>query len=375
MALLLPGCSVSSLRRRAHQIVDDVRARQFVLSDGEAVRVSVSVGLAHAPTDAVDLPALYVKADQTLYEAKRSGRNRVGVVATSQLLSAGPEAVEAVSPAPRTSGHWNGKPADLDRLIEKAVDHDGVQVAYQPIIDLSTGQLVAVEALLRLTDDAGSPLPAGDVIPAAEASGLIADVGRRVIQVATHQSARWRAEHGVILPIAVNVSAAEVGLPPFSHDVLEALERSGVPPKALRIELTESMVLEAGSAGMDQLRELVEAGVELGIDDFGTGYASLSLLHALHASSIKIDQSFVAGIPDDPRAVAIVAGVISMAKSLDMTCIAEGIETESQRTYLAERGVFGQGYLLGRPDDAAAIGRLIAADRPAPNVPTAAPPP
>src|SRR5215207_7385451 len=109
---------------------------------------------------------------------------------------------------------------------------------------------------------------------------------------------------------------------------------------------------------MDQLRELVEAGVELGIDDFGTGYASLSLLHALHACSIKIDRSFVAGIPDDPRAVAIVAGVISMAKSLDMTCIAEGIETESQRAYLAEHEVLGQGYLLGRPDDAAAIGRL-----------------
>ena len=119
---------------------------------------------------------------------------------------------------------------------------------------------------------------------------------------------------------------------------------------------------------MDQLRELNDAGVALAIDDFGTGYASLSLLHALPACTIKIDQSFVAGIPDDPRAVAIVAGVIAMARNFDMTCIAEGIESETQRTYLAERGVLGQGYLLGRPDDAAAIGRIIASGRTSPNL-------
>ena len=246
----------------------------------------------------------------------------------------------------------------MERMIRRAVDHDGVRVDYQPIVDLSTGLVVAVEALLRLTDDDGSPLPAAEVIPAAEASGLIADVGRRVIQVAVLQSSRWRAEHGVILPIAVNVSAAEVSRPGFSHDVLEAIERAGVPPEALRVELTESVLLESGSGGMEQLRELTEAGVELGIDDFGTGYASLSLLHSLRACTIKIDQSFVSGIPDDSRAVAIVAGVIALAESLDMTCIAEGIETERQRTYLSERGVLGQGYLLGRPDGAAAIGRL-----------------
>jgi diguanylate cyclase (GGDEF)-like protein len=355
MALLLPGCSVSTLRDRAQQIVHDVRARRFVLAGGLEASVSVSVGLAHAPTDAVDLQSLYVKADQTLYDAKRLGRNRVGVVADSTALAPATEA-------------WQGRPEQMESQIRAALDNDGIQVAYQPIIDLSSGRLVAVEALLRLTDDAGRPLPADEVIPAAEASGLIAEVGRRVIQVAARQSAQWRADHDVLLPIAVNVSAAQVGVPRFPQEVLEAVELAGVQPEALWLELTESVLLETGSDGMAQLRDLSDAGVRLAIDDFGTGYASLSLLHALPARTIKIDQSFVAGIPDDHRAVAIVAGVIDMARNFDMTCIAEGIETETQRTYLAERGVLGQGYLLGKPNDAAAIELMIARGRTSPNL-------
>ena len=337
--------------------MQDVRARRFVLSGGQEVTVSVSVGLAHAPTDAVDLQSLYVKADQTLYDAKRFGRNRVGIVADSTTLL----------PAPEPSA-WQGRPEQLQRLIRTALDNDSIEVAYQPIIELTSGLLVAVEALLRLTDEAGRPLPAQEVISAAEASGQIAELGRRVIQVAARQSAQWQADHGVLLPIAVNVSAAQVGQPGFPRDVLEAVERAGVPPEALWIELTESVLLETGSAGMAQLHELSEAGVPLAIDDFGTGYASLSLLHALPACTLKIDQSFVAGIPDDHRAVAIVAGVIDMASNFDMTCIAEGIESDTQRSYLAERGVLGQGYLLGRPDDAAAIDQIIARGRTSPSL-------
>jgi EAL domain-containing protein (putative c-di-GMP-specific phosphodiesterase class I) len=168
--------------------------------------------------------------------------------------------------------------------------------------------------------------------------------------------------------MAVNVSAVQLGQPGFRDEVLQTIDGAGVPPEALWIELTESALLETGAGGMEQLRELCNLGVELAIDDFGTGYASLSLLHALPASTIKIDQSFVAGIPDDHRAVAIVAGVIAMAENSDMTCIAEGIESETQRTYLADRGVLGQGYLLGRPDDAAAIGRIVAHGRAAPHL-------
>jgi EAL domain-containing protein (putative c-di-GMP-specific phosphodiesterase class I) len=244
--------------------------------------------------------------------------------------------------------------------IEEALYHDEVRVDYQPIFDLSTGLVVGVEALVRLLDAEGRPVPPAQLIPAAEASGLIVDLGRRVLQLAALQSARWRAEHGVLLPIAVNVSAVQVTQRGFRQDVLDAVERAGVPPEALLIELTESRLLETGSGGLEQLRQLSDAGIELSIDDFGTGYASLSLLHDLPACTLKIDQSFVAGIPDDHRAVAIVAGVIALARNFDMICIAEGIESETQLAYLAERGVHGQGFLLGRPDDASAIGRIIA---------------
>ena len=386
MALLLPGCSVSSLRTRAQEIVQIVRARSFRLSEGERVTVSVSVGLAHAPTDAMDLQTLYVKADQTLYAAKRSGRNRVGLVAdsTAELVSVAPpamsrdgeslereDALQAAEPNPLAASGPGLPPEHQERmegLIRRALDDDRIQVAYQPIVELSTGLLVAVEALLRLTDDTGRAVPAEQVIAAAEASGLIVEVGRRVIQVAARQSAQWRDDHDVLVPMAVNVSAVQLGQPGFRDEVLQTIDGAGVPPEALWIELTESALLETGAGGMEQLRELCNLGVELAIDDFGTGYASLSLLHALPASTIKIDQSFVAGIPDDHRAVAIVAGVIAMAENSDMTCIAEGIESETQRTYLADRGVLGQGYLLGRPDDAAAIGRIVAHGRAAPHL-------
>lgn len=384
MAMLLPGCSVLSLRSRAQEIVQIVRAHRFMLSEGEQVTVSVSVGLAHAPTDATDLQTLYVKADQTLYDAKRSGRNRVGVVAdsTAQLADesstlrddksperdAEIEPAEPHPPGAPAAGLTPGQQERMERLVRRALDDDAIRVAYQPIVDLSSGLLVAVEALLRLTDETGHEVAAEQVVAAAEASGLIVEVGRRVIQVAARQSAQWRDEHDVVVPIAVNVSAVQLGQPGFRDEVLETIDRAGVPPASLWIELTESAVLETGAGGMEQLRELCSAGVELSIDDFGTGYASLSLLHALPASRIKIDQSFVAGIPADRRAVAIVSGVIAMAENSDMTCIAEGIESETQRTYLADRGVLGQGYLLGRPEDPAAIGRIIAHGLAAPHL-------
>jgi diguanylate cyclase (GGDEF)-like protein len=239
------------------------------------------------------------------------------------------------------------------------MDNDRIRVEYQPVFDLATGLLVGAEALLRMTDSAGRPLPALDVVQAAEETGQIVEIGRRVLRTAALQAAEWHAQHEVLLPVAVNVSVVQLNTKDFLLDVLGALEAAGAQPEALTVELTESVLLEAGSPGIAQLRDLRSAGIELAIDDFGTGYASLSLLHQLPARTLKIDATFVAGIPDDRRAVAIVAGVIALAKNFDMTCIAEGIETEAQRLYLAERGVQGQGYLLGRPASAAAMSRAI----------------
>jgi EAL domain-containing protein (putative c-di-GMP-specific phosphodiesterase class I) len=307
-------------------------------------------------------------ADAALYAAKKNGRGGC-VVYHALLEGASDHLEEALVSVPNDLSPVQVEPpmpeygrSRLEELIRDALDEDAVQVAYQPVFDLSTGKVVGAEALLRLTDSAGRPVPPLQVIPAAEASGQIVEIGRRVLQLAAEQAARWRAEHGVLLPVAVNVSAAQLNLPGFPAQVLEAVERAGVPPEALVIELTESVMLRTGSGGVQQLSDLRDAGIELAIDDFGTGYASLSLLHELPAATLKIDQSFISGIPHDYRAVAIVAGVIELARSLDMSCIAEGIETEAQRAYLVERGVLGQGFLLGRPDNDAEISRILARD-------------
>ena len=334
---------------------------QPMVVDGVTLKVGLSRGLALSHSG-VSADMLLRNADAALYAAKKSDRGRCVVFhALLDLDDIEANADPTAAPVP-TSGPDEVSPvhagrlipaderARMERLIRDALVEDAVRVAYQPVFDLSTGKLVGAEALLRLTDSDGQHVPPLQVIPAAEASGQIIEIGRRVLQLAADQSARWREEHGVLLPVAVNVSAAQLNQPGFPAQVLDAVDRAGVPAEALVIELTESVMLRTGSGGMKQLADLRDAGVELAIDDFGTGYASLSLLHQLPATTLKIDRSFISGIPDDPRAVAIVAGVIELARSLGMSCIAEGIENVVQRDYLVDRGVLGQGFLLGRPD-------------------------
>jgi len=249
---------------------------------------------------------------------------------------------------------------ELEAQIRQALDRQQVGLAFQPVFDLSTGFIVSAEALLRLTDPDGRPIPPLDVVSAAEASGLIVQLGGRVLQLAAAQAARWRHDHDFLVPVAVNVSAVQLTRTTFTADVLAALELAGVPSQALTLELTESVLLKSGSAGMDQLLALRDHGVHLAIDDFGTGYASLVYLRDLPATTLKIDRSFVDGVPDDTGAMAIVAGVVGLARSFGMDCIAEGIETDTQREYFAGQGVLGQGFLLARPSDGATISRLIA---------------
>ena len=350
------------------------RARHAIeqpIVDGDREhRVSLSGGLAFAlPYDSAN--RLLSNADMALYAAKRAGRNRVETYVPvmradaptpddeiqSDATSHAPERrrsiVAAVPEAPDPVS------VNMEQVIRDALEHDRVALAYQPVLDLTTGLLVGVEALLRLSDEDGVTIAPFQVIGVAEQSGLIVDLGWRVLQLATIQGGAWRDAHGVIVPVAVNVSAVQLQSDDFLTDVRAAVARAGLPAHALTLELTESVMLTGESPGAEQLHALRKAGFELAIDDFGTGYASLSYLHELPASTLKIDQTFVAGLPADRRAVAIVAGVVALARHCGISCIAEGIETEAQRAHLARLGVLGQGYLLGRPGPAAAIGSLI----------------
>lgn len=339
-------------------------AKQPLIVDDLSLGVSVSVGLAVGA--AGTLPGTLLRnADAALYDAKAAGRGRYVVHGrSSRTYTTGPRRGAVGSPAavtpPAIAPHRDEEAqTQMERLIQDALDQDRIGVAYQPVFDLATGLAVGAEALLRLTDSLGRPAAPRHVIPAAEASGQIIELGRRVMRAAGRQVAGWYDEHGILLPVAVNVSGVQLDAPTFLADVLDAVKSVNLPPRALIVELTESVLVRTDSGGMEQLHALSDAGIELAIDDFGTGYASLSLLHELPAASLKIDKSFVAGIPDDRRAVAIVAAVIALARNFNMLCIAEGIETDRQRGYLAVHGVLGQGFLLGRPGDGDVIGRII----------------
>lgn len=345
-ALVVPGGQHDAMRH-SQRILDVLRTP--VVSAGISVSVRVGIGISAgtpgSPELAAQIGRVLQDADSAAQQALKTG--------TNGITFAVPEMRKAQLDQDR-----------IETVIRHALDQDTIQIAYQPVFDLSSGCLVSAEALLRVRDTDGTSIPPLDVISVAESSGQIIEIGRRVLQLAARQSAAWFLEHHVLVPVAVNVSAVQLGRPTFIDDVVNAVEEAGVPPAALTLELTESVLLEAGSLGIEQLITLRDAGITLAIDDFGTGYASLSYLRDLPASTLKIDRSFVAGIPHDVGAVAIVDGVIGLAQNFGMSCIAEGIETETQRSYLAARGVLGQGYLLGRPEQASHISALLVTRQP-----------
>jgi len=238
----------------------------------------------------------------------------------------------------------------MDRLLRGALSQDRLRLHYQPIVDLKTGRVLGAEALLRMLDEDGALVQPGDFIPVAEASDLIVPIGTWVLWEACRQLAEWQTGTDQVLQMAVNCSARQVARDDFVSVVLGAAHAAGLPPAQLTLELTESVLLEATPATLQRLRDLRALGVRIGVDDFGTGYASLRYLRELPVSFLKVDRSFVAGLPGTSQDTAIVTAVVALARDLELDCIAEGIETAEQLQALQELGVpNGQGYLLSRP--------------------------
>lgn len=254
----------------------------------------------------------------------------------------------------------------------------GLSVYYQVMVDLVNGRLVGVEALARLRDDQGRMVPPAIFVPVAERTGLIGPLGRHVLETACADLAGWHTRHPAWrdLGVSVNLSAHQADLSDVAAEVQETLRRTGLAAAALTLELTETVMLDAGHAAVRVLRELRRQGVKLALDDFGTGHASLQHLAGLPMTSVKIDRSFTAGLPEDVTSVAIVRAVLGLAHELGLTCVVEGIETPAQRDHLtrhlrrggsgAGREVIGQGFLLGQPLPAHAIeSRYLHSQRPA----------
>jgi EAL domain-containing protein (putative c-di-GMP-specific phosphodiesterase class I) len=250
---------------------------------------------------------------------------------------------------------------ETERELRSAMEREELTLVYQPVVELVTGRIVAMEALLRWEHpERGTILP-GDFIDLAEETGLIVPMGAAALRDASQELTEWRRVAGASeLEVSVNVSAVQLRDPELVSHVAAALDRSGVPAKALTLEITESLLIEDTAACLDGLEALKELGVKLSVDDFGTRYSSLGYLNRMPLDGLKIDRSFVHRLGGHPRDTAIVSAIVAMADALGLSVVAEGIETAAQRAQLLELGCrFGQGFLLAVPAGVDVASRLV----------------
>jgi diguanylate cyclase (GGDEF)-like protein/PAS domain S-box-containing protein len=334
--------------RDADKVVQDLMAtlRRPFSAEGYSLELSASVGIAIYPDNGTDSAELWKSADAAMYRAKRSGGNQYLFV-SSEISSTASEANE------------------IEVWLRRALKENAFEVYYQPQFTQS-GELAGLEALIRLHHPRLGLLAPDRFIPVAEESGLIVPVGSWVLREVCRQSAAWQAEGMPPVRIAVNVSPLQFMRTDFSSDVQVLLTEYAIDPRNLELEMTETTVMRNLDDAARQMRTLAGLGVLFSIDDFGTGYSSLRHLHQLPINRLKIDRSFIERICERGGTWSIVQGVISLAHSLDMQVVAEGVETEAQRDALRSLGCdIYQGYLYAHPQRAATIPAFLRSPLPA----------
>lgn len=298
---------------------------------GRNLSLTCSIGVAVYPDDGDLFETLLKRADKAMYHAKEAGRN------TYRFFT---EQINTDSLSHLRIAH----------SLRQAVKQNQFTLHYQPQIDLRTGQLIGAEALIRWNHPTEGLVAPGDFIGIAEQTGLIVEIGDWVLREACHQAMAWQKAGLPPLTVAVNISAVQFRRGDFEQSVLTALAESGLAPKFLEIELTESVLLHDMDIMLALINRLKTQGLKLAIDDFGTGYSSLSYLKKFKVDRLKIDQSFVRDIARDPEDRAIVSAIVQMARSLNLRSIAEGVETAAQLEFLSEQGCDeAQGYFYSRP--------------------------
>jgi diguanylate cyclase (GGDEF)-like protein/PAS domain S-box-containing protein len=308
---------------------------------GQDLHIGGSIGISVYPGDGEDAETLIKNADTAMYHAKERGRNNFQFFKAEMNL----KAVERQS---------------LEGSLRRALEREEFLLHYQPKVNLDTGEITGVEALIRWQHPDRGLVPPSQFVPIAEDCGLILQIGRWVLREACRQARAWQNAGLPPLPIAVNVSAVEFRDKGFAERVRTVLSETGLEARYLELELTEGVLMEDAETMISVLQELKMMGVLLAVDDFGTGYSSLSYLRQFPIDVLKIDQSFVHQITADPDDSTIVSAIINMGKSLKHLVVAEGIETREQRAYLqAQRCAEGQGYLFSPPLTAARFGHLL----------------
>ena len=310
---------------------------------GHDLHISVSIGISIYPDDGRDAQTLIKCADTAMYYAKESGRNNYKFFEPEMNARAVQRQI-------------------IEASLRRALEAQEFVLFYQPKINLESGTIVGVEALIRWQHPERGLLSPAEFVSIAEDCGLILPIGRWVLREACRQGQAWRLEGLPPITVAVNTSALEFRAKDFLANLRSTLTETGLEPRYLELELTESVLMRDAESADSVLHALAEMGVKLAIDDFGTGYSSLSYLRRFPIDALKIDQSFVKHMSGNPDDATIVSAVISMGKSLKQRVIAEGVETPEQYGFLrAQQCDEGQGFYFGRPVPAKSLATMLQA--------------
>jgi diguanylate cyclase (GGDEF)-like protein/PAS domain S-box-containing protein len=308
----------------------DAMIAEFVV-EGHPLNVSCSIGISVFPEQGADCETLIKNADAAMYSAKADGRNNFRFF--NEEMNA--QAVERLT---------------LESSLRSALAKNQLFLMYQPQIDIATGRITGLEALLRWQHPELGLVPPDSFIRIAENSGLIVPIGEWVLRTACSQARKWQDEGIPAISVAVNVSAVQFRQAGFCELIRKVVQDTGLAPQYLELELTEGLLLANADVTVSVLQELKAMGVTLAIDDFGTGYSSFSYLRQFHVNNLKIDRSFINDVATNPDDAAITAGIIGMAKNLKLRVIAEGVENEAQMSFLrAHHCDEIQGYYFSEP--------------------------
>ncbi|MCW2692005.1 MAG: hypothetical protein JWM67_609 [Mycobacterium sp.] len=337
--VICPHVTAASAAGALAERIERALEQPVPLGDSQ-LRVSASIGLSLCRVGERTGPELVDEADAALHRAKQLGKHRVEVF----------DPVLRERPA---------EPSRLATLLRRARRENRLVIHYQPIVELATRRVTGLEALMRIREDDGGLLLPAEFLPVAEATGVLPGLDTALLFRATDQVARWNRELGLDLTLSVNICATGV-TERLPGTVAAALRAARLPAERLVLELTEHVLVEQGPRNSQIITALARQGARWAIDDFGTGWASLSYLRRYPVTAIKIDRSFVAGVPHSPEDDAIVETLAHLSRRLSLQCIAEGIETDEQCAALQRMGTpTGQGYLFGRPAPAAEVPALL----------------
>jgi predicted signal transduction protein with EAL and GGDEF domain/FixJ family two-component response regulator len=323
----------------AHRVKEAMR-RPFLI-DGNEIFVTASIGISLFPEDGDDCNSLLKFADTAMYHAKNCGKNNAKLYSSSLTM--------------QIMSH-----VKLEVGLRRALQNDELYLLYQPQLDVRSLEIVGVEALVRWRHPERGIISPTEFIPLAEETGLIVPIGEWVLRTACNQAQAWQRALRRPVRMAVNLSAKQFKDENLSQIVLSALDETGLDPRLLELELTEGTLMDDAKATLATLEQLRAIGVYLSIDDFGTGYSSMNYLKRFDVRSLKIDRSFICGLPQDSENAAITRAIIAMAHGLKMAVVAEGVETDEQLVLLEQYGCdLVQGYFLGHPSSADAITQML----------------